>query len=92
MPRSRKQDALPDSVQKDSDGHGVSLREEVKQALRNVMNDPEASAAAKASAGRTLLEFFLEDPNAGTGDGRSAREMTPTEIDEEINRLTRAQR
>ena len=90
MPRSKRSGNVRGtdvSEPKESNGHGTSLREEVKQALRNVLADPEASAAAKASAGRTLMEFFGEDANAIAA--RSSREMTASEIDAEIARLSK---
>lgn len=64
-----------------------TLREEVREALRRVLSDPGASAAAKASAGRTLMEFF-DDGETAAGKGRGGLEMTAEELDAEISRLT----
>jgi hypothetical protein len=61
----------------------TSLREEVREAMRAILRDPGASAAAKASAGRTLMEFF-EGPENGPGRGRRSTEMTVEELDQEI--------
>jgi hypothetical protein len=66
----------------------TSLREEVREAMRAILRDPGASAAAKASAGRTLMEFF-EGPENGPGGGRRSTELTADELDAEIARLTR---
>jgi hypothetical protein len=62
-----------------------SLRDEVREAMRAVLRDPAASAAAKASAGRTLMEFFAEE---APGRGRRSTELTVDELDAEIARLT----
>ena len=51
----------------------------------SVLTDIGASAAAKASAGRTLLEFFDEAGNE-PGKGRQATELTLEELDAEIAR------
>lgn len=69
-------------------GEYRTLRDEVMEALRGVLHDQAASAAAKASAGRTLMEFF-EGGSIDSGKGRHATELTPGELDEEIARLTR---
>ena len=66
------------------------LREEVREALRAVLSDKSASAAAKASAGRTLMEYF-DDAENGPGRGRRATELSADELDAEIARLTRLQ-
>ena len=60
----------------------VSLRDEVKEALRSVLRDPSASAAAKASAGRTLLEYF--DDTETHASARRGADMTAAELDEAI--------
>jgi hypothetical protein len=60
-----------------------SLRDEVREAMRAILRDPGASAAAKASAGRTLVEFF-EGAENGPGGGRRSTEMTADELDQEI--------
>ncbi|MEY9184726.1 gamma-glutamyl:cysteine ligase YbdK (ATP-grasp superfamily) [Bradyrhizobium sp. USDA 326] len=73
---------------KESDGQKVALRDEVREALRAVLASPSASAAAKASAARTLMEYFDDEDSAGSG--RRASEMTADELDAEIARLTRA--
>ncbi|UQD96077.1 hypothetical protein [Bradyrhizobium japonicum] len=73
---------------KESEGEKGSLRIEVREALRAVLSSPTASAAAKASAARTLMEYFDDEPDAG--GGRRASEMSADELDAEIARLTRA--
>jgi hypothetical protein len=59
-----------------------TLREEVKQALLNVLRSSDASAASKASAGRTLLEYFADD-KAATNNKRGV-ELTASELDAAI--------
>jgi hypothetical protein len=61
-----------------------SLRVEVREALRAVLLDRLAPAAARISAARTLMEFF-DDERSGTG--RRVLEMTLDEIDDEIAQL-----
>ncbi|WLB24936.1 hypothetical protein QIH85_23945 [Bradyrhizobium japonicum] len=73
---------------KESDEEKHSLRTEVREALRKVLADSSASAAAKASAARTLMEYFDDEDSAGSG--RRASEMSADELDQEIERLTRA--
>lgn len=65
----------------------VSLREVVREALMAIITDKSASAAAKASAGRTLLEHF-GDEDGGAGGGRRSTELSAGELDAEIARLT----
>jgi hypothetical protein len=64
----------------------ATLREEVKQALRDVLRDKDASAAAKASAGRTLLEYFSDSESAHLNARRGA-DMSAAELDAMIARL-----
>ena len=63
-----------------------SLRQEVKQALLNVLRSKEASAASKASAGRTLLEYFSEAESVGA-DRRRGADLTAAELDSAIAEL-----
>jgi hypothetical protein len=60
----------------------------VREALRNVLHSSTASAAAVASAGRTLLEFYGEASGTDSGGGRRSSELTAGELDAEIDRLT----
>jgi nitrate/nitrite-specific signal transduction histidine kinase len=62
----------------------ATLREIVREALLNVLKDESASAAAKASAGRTLLQFFTDD--SGLGKRRGA-DMTAAELDAALAQL-----
>ena len=64
----------------------ASLRNEVKQALLNVLRSSEASAASKASAGRTLLEYFSEAESLGA-DRRRGADLTSAELDAAIAEL-----
>jgi hypothetical protein len=60
----------------------ASLRSIVKEALLNVLKDQEASAAAKASAGRTLLQYFDNETNDLAR--RRGADMTAAELDNAI--------
>ena len=62
-----------------------TLKDIVKQALLAILADPEASAAAKASAGRTLMQYFSED-NQGVSRKRGA-DMSAAELDAAIAEL-----
>lgn len=63
-------------------GQKTVLRDEVRDALLNILRDKTSPATAKASAARTLCEYFGEE--AGSGEGKRAEEMTVDEIDAEI--------
>ena len=56
--------------------------------LHQVMQDPNAPAAARVSAARTALELAWDlGPNSGNGsDGGSLCEMTPAELSSLIDR------
>ena len=92
MPKAKQLIALAEGmqgglnvvVQRQSDQ--TSLRQEVKEALRGVLHDPAASAAAKASAGRTLLEYF-DDSEASHASARRGADMSAAELDAAIDRL-----
>jgi hypothetical protein len=66
---------------------GTSLRDEVREALRAVLLNSSAPAAAKISAARTLLEFFDDERDQGL---RRVSEMTLEELDQEIATLSQA--
>jgi hypothetical protein len=70
-------------------GSTVTLRQTVKQALLNVLLDVSASAAAKASAGRTLLEYFDDAEHARGASGKRSAELTLDELEREIESLKR---
>jgi len=61
-----------------------TLKAIVRDALLGILADSGASAAAKASAGRTLMQFFADD-NA-TAKRRGA-DMTAAELDAAISQL-----
>ena len=63
----------------------ATLRDTVKQALLTILADSEASAAAKASAGRTLMQYFSEE-NQGLRGKRGA-DMSAAELDAAIAEL-----
>jgi hypothetical protein len=69
-------------------GSQNTLRETVKEALLSILSDSSASAAAKASAGRTLLEYFDERENVSGASGKRGAELTIEELDAEINQLS----
>jgi hypothetical protein len=69
-----------------SENSQASLRAIVKEALLGLLSDPEASAAAKASAGRTLLEYFSEEKQ---GLNKRGAEMTAAELNDAIERFKR---
>jgi hypothetical protein len=60
----------------------ASLRSIVRKALLAILEDQEASAAAKASAGRTLMQYFNEDNQALSA--RRGADMTAAELDSAI--------
>jgi hypothetical protein len=69
-----------------------SIRTTALKALMAVAGDALSPAAARAAASRTLLEAIgtigrLQDSRK-LDDNRAASEMTPTEISEEIARLS----
>lgn len=60
----------------------ATLRDTVRNALLELLKDPASSAAAKASAGRTLVKYFDDTaPNA-----RRGADMTAEELDAAIDR------
>ena len=64
----------------------VSLRTEVKESLLAILRDQDASAAAKASAGRTLLEYF-DDSESTHASARRGADMSAAELDAAIAEL-----
>ena len=80
---AKRQAAIVQSVDDSKAVVSATLRDEVKQALLNVLRDSDASAAAKASAGRTLLEYFSDDESSSSSSRRGA-EMTAAELDDAI--------
>ena len=63
-----------------------TLRNEVKESLLSILRDPDASAAAKASAGRTLLEYF-DDSETTHASARRGADMSAAELDAAIAEL-----
>lgn len=63
-------------------GRKVPLRSEVRELLLSILRDTGASATARASAGRTLLEHNDD----GDDDAKAPGEMTAEEIDAELGR------
>jgi hypothetical protein len=61
----------------------ATLKDEVREALRRVLNDPGANAQAKASAARTLMEYFAEEK----GPQKAIGEMSEGELDAEIAKM-----
>jgi len=52
--------------------------------LLGILSDSSASAAAKASAGRTLMQYFADE--SATAKRRGA-DMTAAELDQAISQL-----
>ena len=72
----------------DTKNQSATLKETVKQALLAILLDDNANAAAKASAGRTLLEYFGEQEQGLSGaSGKRGAELSVIELDREIARL-----
>lgn len=65
----------------------VALKEEVREALLAILREHDAPAGARASAARTLMEFFAEERAPGE---KPAEEMSEAELNEEIRRLATA--
>jgi len=82
----KKAEPIAQSAKPIGDRSKDSLREEVKQALLNVLRSKEASAASKASAGRTLLEYFSEAESV-VADKRRGADLTAAELDSAIAEL-----
>jgi len=57
-----------------------TLKSVVRNALLQILKDSEASAAAKASAGRTLLQYFSEE----SATQRRGADMTAAELERAI--------
>ena len=66
-------------------GRKQPLRSEVRELLMSILRDTSASATARASAGRTLLETEGE----GDRDMKAPGEMSAEEIDAELNSETK---
>ena len=64
----------------------ATLRNEVKESLLSILRDQDASAAAKASAGRTLLEYF-DDSETTYASARRGADMSAAELDAAIAEL-----
>lgn len=62
----------------------ASLKAIVREALLAILDDSGASAAAKASAGRTLLEYFADESAIGK---RRGADMTAAELDSAISQM-----
>jgi len=82
----KRQAAMQPSPVDSNEAPKATLRNEVKQALLNVLRDPDASAAAKASAGRTLLEYF-DDSETTHASARRGADMSAAELDQAIAEL-----
>mgnify|MGYP006264083589 CR=1 FL=1 len=62
-----------------------TIRDEVRESLLSILRDQDASAAAKASAGRTILEYFASDETS-LAKSRGA-DMSAAELDAAIAKL-----
>jgi len=83
--RARRSETTAQSSAQIDKLEGTSLKAEVKEALLNVLRSSDASAASKASAGRTLLEYFSEAESIS--NKRRGVELTASELDAAIAEL-----
>jgi hypothetical protein len=74
---------LNEQLQQTSKG---SLHEEVREALLTILRDEGANAAAKASAARTLLEYFDDTKHHSNSNARGV-ELSAAELDAMIDQL-----
>jgi hypothetical protein len=77
--KAPRAESMPDGLKTTA-----TLKQIVKEALLSVLADSEASAAAKASAGRTLLQYFQEENESAAPRGA---DMTAAELDSAIRRF-----
>ena len=63
------------------------LRQEIKDALLAVLREPGAPATAKASAARTLADFFIKDERDPDDDPAPISELSMDGLNAEIARL-----
>ena len=80
---AKRQVAMVQALDDSKPPHNVSLRHEVRESLLAILRDPGASAAAKASAGRTLLEYF-DDSESSSTTARRGADMSAAELDQAI--------
>lgn len=64
----------------------VTLSDEVRESLLNVLRDTSANASAKASAARTLMEYFANTKDVKNNTARGV-EMSADELDAAIAAL-----
>ena len=83
--RAKRSETTAQSSAQTDKLEGTSLKAEVKEALLNVLRSSDASAASKASAGRTLLEYFSEAESIS--NKRRGVELTASELDAAIAEL-----
>lgn len=83
---AKRQVAMVQSVDVSNEQAKATLRDEVKESLLSILRDDGASAAAKASAGRTLLEYF-DDVESSSSTARRGADMTAAELDAAIDKL-----
>ena len=80
---AKRQAAMVQMVDVISETVKPTLRNEVKESLLSILRDSSASAAAKASAGRTLLEYF-DDSESSSTTARRGADMSAAELDQAI--------
>jgi hypothetical protein len=83
--RAKRSEATTQSEEPQGQLETTTLRQEVKESLLLILRDPSASATAKASASRTLLEYF--DSDKETGNRRRGAELSAAELDAAIAEL-----
>ena len=70
-------------------GQTKALRDEVREALLNILRDTKAPASARSSAARTLAEYYGDESPSGY---KRAQEMTADEIDRELASIAQRKR
>lgn len=70
-------------------GQKRALRDEVREALLDILRDASAPASARSSAARTLAEYFGDESPSGH---KRAQEMTAEEIDQELASIAQRKR
>jgi isocitrate/isopropylmalate dehydrogenase len=86
MVRRQTKAALSVASSNEQQSSNVSLHDEVKQSLLNILRDETANPSAKASAARTLLEYFDDTKHHTSSNARGA-ELSVAELDAMIAQL-----
>jgi len=85
----RAPQSKPDTQKRTSNAqlkNGATLREEIRHALLSVLRSEDAPATAKASAARTLADFFINEEEAAI-ERAPVGQLSVDDIDAELARL-----